>query len=258
MEPHRIAPGLPCLAGILLLSILWNGCATPSEDVRARSRDAVFPSLRLRMDLGRPQQDDPPRPGSVATSLELEGWRTEDTFEQPLHGGGVMRLDDLQFKGPTRLRGRVRLDWAEANFRGLYRANQHFGLEGRGGLTWSEVTMRLQAGGLRDDETLRSLGPLVGAGLLWRPKEPMTLYARGSGMQSLGASHDTDAAVGETGLQFDLTDHLGLFAGWRWVDYDVDRDTDVNGLFLPPGLLPDQASLKLHLSGPVFGLALRF
>lgn len=178
-------------------------------------------------------------PVSVSPSLALDfgyGYG-HGRSHQDLSAGEVIRLDNDSISGPARVATGYDLHYFDVAVRGGMWLGDRVGLEGMGGLGIQYTRVELESGGVHDSERTTRGSMLLGVQGTIKIIEWLFVYGRGA--WTLGYMESAEA-----GVETRVYRGIGLMAGWKWWDFQTDRD--------------NKSALDLNFSGPFAGLHVTF
>ena len=254
----------PAVGAVLLLAFVAGGCNSSSEPVRGRDDDVFFPAVRVTVpfignertitrDLGypgagpspespsappgEPPGGAPPVPAAPSLALDFDYGYGHGRSGQDLRLGQFLQLDNVVFNGPAHTSAGYDLHYFDVAVRGGVWFADRVGLEGMGGMGFQYARVEVESGGVRDTDITTRGSPLLG--LQGTVKILRWLFVYGRGAWTLGY---LEAA--EAGIEARPYRGVGLMGGWKWWDFETDRD--------------DRAALDLNFSGPFAGIHLSF
>jgi len=220
--------GLAALGVSLLASCV-------SREIEVEERNVVFPSLRGTFWDGARSE------AVVDHALELDLAYGAGEDLQMLGVGESVNLDGMTFTGPGTLQNEVDLTAGSATWRMDFLSpgdGVSFGGALLLGAAFTNLDIEISNGAVSERSTLANGGPILGGQFHIQPRPWIELHVRST--IQVGISDDPSSlATWEAGLELEPHPTIGLFAGWRWWNYDKEV----------PG-----SDIDLELSGPTFGL----
>jgi len=248
---------LRSLAGTALALPLFAGCATQIVDVHAEDTGVLSTDLRVGW---QPGAEEPAVDAGAEPPTERAGPRVSIEFDltQSQHAEDQLSLPSGQglLLGGTLFTGsditalfditRMMLDARIAS-----PSRRGFSIEGFVGFEYTSMNLQISDGGLFSGKSassdISSLGPAVGAALIWQPLHWLRCSTEGrvsAGLSSQAsgvAQSSFDVGVGLYPWQ-----SVGAYLGWRSQSYGAS-DSDYFS-----------SDVNLKLSGPVLGLRIGF
>src|SRR5262249_54762482 len=154
-----------------------------------------------------------------------------------LAAGQTLKLDSVTFAGPAHTSNGYDLHYFDVVVRGGVWLADRVGLEAMGGLGLQYVRLEVESGGIHDRDTTTRGSALFGLQGTVKVLEWLSIYGR-----SAWTVGYMEAA--EAGLEARPYRGVGLMAGWKWWDFETDRD--------------NKAALDLNFSGPFAGIHVSF
>ncbi len=241
----RGAPARPAAALLgLVLAVGAGGCVTfgpVSEDLEGSGRAGFVPSFRATWNIFPTLAED------LWLAGDLEYASGEGSSSQQIGPGQFLAFEGQQFNGPATISSEYALSSSTVaarigkRFRGVYT------VEGLLGLGVYVLDLTVASGGVAAHDRPSTVGGFVGVQLGASPTSWLTFYGRAGttgGFSSYSRSLGT-VELGAT-LRPYSNPRLALFGGWRYWDYDEERDG------------PSVADIYLTLSGPTAGIQLSF
>lgn len=234
--------------GCTLVLLPLAACRTEVVDVRAEDRDVLSTDARLSWELEAGEAAEDRTEPRVSIELDVSHGSGEDALElgptQGVSVGGLLLTGgDLYADFDLT---RVLLDARIAS-----QPRSHFSFEGFAGLEYSELAYTVRPAAPASSPSasgeLSSLGPAVGAALVWQPIE--WLRCSTEGRVSLGFAADPFAvsqAALDVGVGLFPWRGLGAYFGWRSLDYSALREANLG------------SDVHVRLAGPVVALRFRF
>jgi hypothetical protein len=249
--PTRFVTG--ALLSLTLLGLSCGGGSRRNVTVRGEDNDVRHPGLRASFNL-RSTRADPrrhsPEGAEYTIPLALDVEYTTGSFETDGQIGvaEAIRFGGEDLIGPTTYETDGDLDLASVACRSGFRFTNGVSVEGYVGLGHSRLDMLIETPTERAHDRITSLGPILGARLSFWLVEEFALYGDLNRRIGIPRHYDElEVDVAEVGLRWWFKPPLGLFAGWRWVEYDLEDDSSSG-----------RSDLSLDFAGPLFGLNLSF
>ena len=241
----------------LALSVPLCSCITSSgrssTTLRGEDHDVRSPALRASFNLrgGRPNPKSKTPEGveySVPLALDFEYSRAFAETRGRIEAGELIRFGGQDINGPTDYFTDADLDLASLVVRSGFLFTSGIAVEGYLGLGHTRFDLTVDTGTERISDRLSSVGPMFGARLSYWIVREFGLYADVN--RRIGIPRDYDELevdVAEVGLRWWFQAPLGIFAAWRWIEYDAEEDDS-----------RDESDLAFDFEGPLFGLQLSF
>ena len=163
------------VAATLLFTLV--GCATV-RDIEGKDRGMFLPTGRVWVNL------DPTNDGDTSSHKHVFGIEASATggqgkFDIDLLSGETINAGGGTISGPTTVRTEFTMFEASVAVRGGTRIDR-FNLHGIAGLGYHRTKLKLTSGATRLDRSIDSVGPLLGAHILFLATEWIEIYTRGS------------------------------------------------------------------------------
>ena len=216
------------LAGLLLAGLMQTGCL--DTEVRGKSRDMVFPTIRGQFDLRREPVSIRPVQGVMGIEFEASGGS-----------------DDFRPESPAFRRAEFDLFDAHIAFRGGMELHRRFRVEGLAGIEYTDFDVEIdRVAGATVRDRSRGFGPLLGIQLSYELLPALDVYGRATTGIPFA---DRLTEQFELGFDFEVTSNLSVIGAYRWWNYEDER--------LRFGLVPELA-VDLDMQGLMIGLEVTF
>jgi hypothetical protein len=281
------APPEPVVRGWLILLLVRSGAGLSAlaslgctgatvVDIEGEDRDRVLPKFLTSIELtnttsrasrwswrgfadeGKGLLDDDARFGAPASPfqvfLDFEVGRGEAQFGQTISAGERIALGESTIQGATRVVADAQVTAGSVAVRAGQRyARGILGVEGLFGLGYQNVETTVTSPVGTAASTLFSLGPIVGGKVSVRPLPFIGVYGQVS--YTLGLARDPAGLMAaELGLELRPLPAVSVLGGWRWWQYDEERESDT-----PIAIgSEDDSDIDFELSGPMVGLQIVF
>ena len=242
------------LLTLVFLGPVLCGCyLVRRDDIEVRDGEVFFPSGRLSLELDHlvrgpvPSDDGEARRESVlpTLSVDLEVGHAGGDSLQTLGPTESIRFDGEVVDGPAGLRSDFELCSGHVGARGGLEIAEQLRLEILLTGSAGSLDLLIQEAGTRLHERLLAGGPGIGVRGEWHPREEFNVYVQAmEHFLLLGRQSDT-ASLGtiDVGVGIRPIEHVRLFGGWRWLNYENEKNS---------------SDIELELSGPVVGVQLEF
>jgi hypothetical protein len=220
----------------LVLVACLAGCRTPT-DYEGRDTFVFFPAIRASI----PARPEAPEGDELFFDFDLSGGR--GSSGQFLSGGEFIDFDGTTFNGPTVVNGDFDLFVFTATARKPVPIGKKVRTDVLVGLSLEYLDLELSSNGLRARDTSFSVGPLFAGRLGYWPWEELGAYFELHTTLGWGSGAMVMFGGADVGITAQATDQLSVFAGWRWWEYDEERD---------------RSEIHLKLSGPFLGVQFDF
>jgi len=228
-------------AALALVAGALAGCESLTK-IDVRDDNAFIPSVRLSVPLS--EQREAPSEPQTGHALELGYTQAKGTGAQSLDAG----QDPIVFGGrrfnPSR-EMQYGFDYAHTELRYRYRkffgASGKFGIEGLGGIVYSQLKLSASSPGLSASDKLSSAGVSGGVGGIWRIRPTTSLQAR----LSVFAARETTGGRLELFAVQALGRNAAIRGGYTWWRVYADGEFD-------------RSDIAIRFRGPAASLEVMF
>ena len=261
---------------VALGTLVASACNSNSVDVQGDDNNVIIPTFRATLAIfpenqrsiaetlrrkkmfrpAAPDQNVAPEDTVASVDPEVEpplepiegtlaidfgfAFGKSDTAQQ-VGAGQLLSLNGTTFFGPTDVAADFALySWTVAA-RGGVRIREILSLEGLGGLGIQSYDLESGGGTVHDSKV--SGGPLIGGRATLHLIPWVDIYTQTHATFGVGYEAGTLASY-EAGATISPLPGLALLAGWRWWNFDEDRD--------------GEGDVEIKLSGPMVGAVVTF
>lgn len=215
---------------LLAAATVLAGCGPGFATIRGEDNDVFFPSVRVSY----PLDDRDNRHGLSDQAFELDVSRGRGSGRQAINAGETLSFEGITLSGPAEIQEVFNLDAASAAFR--LRSPREMGpifIELLGGVLYTDLDLRLQAGGISAEQDFRDIGAIAGAGVGGRVSDDFILALRYVA-DILPFNWDRFRIMKSLDFtaSYWVSPNVALTGGYRYWKYRINRDngSDINGL----------------------------
>jgi hypothetical protein len=238
--PRSLSLGLG-IAGALFAT----GCI--NRTIQIRTADVVVPTGRILYQAVQPSESSRTGAGWSGLSVDGEISYSHGNDNKPLRTGEEISLRRTEFTGPLQIRNRASVVDTTVNIRTGLEIQDIFRLEPMAGIELTSIDLEVVGGGVQESDTTTAIGFMSGLRAAFQPHSMFEIYGSASvGWLAGGRGNNRGIRTEkyETGARLLPLEHFGIFAGYRWAQYNQWRE-------------PDESDSDIDFRGPVFGIECR-
>ncbi|MFK7895882.1 MAG: hypothetical protein AB8G23_08615 [Myxococcota bacterium] len=235
------------LPRLLLCLFLIGTAGCVNRNIEIRTADVIVPTGRIRYQAIEPSETAKTGPGWSGLSVDGEISYSHGNDNKPLRVGDTLGLRRSEFTGPLRIRNRASVVDTTVNVRTGLSVKEMFRLEPMAGIELTSIDLEVVGGGVQESDTTTAVGFMTGLRGAFQPHALFEIYGQASAGWLAGGRGDNRGIRTEkyeTGARLLPFEHLGIFAGYRWAQYNQWRE-------------PDESDSEFDFRGPVFGVEFR-